>query len=187
MSSTTCPINQFVRIAMVALVCIGLLQTAARALEVPDKFIVHAAPREIGDVTFADAKGHPMRLADFRGQVVLLNLWATWCGPCREEMPTLDRLQAKLGGPDFRVIALSVDRAGLAPVRKFLAETDIRHLEIYIDESSKSMFDLRARGLPTTLLIGRDGREVGRLVGPAVWDGEQMIRFLSDIIARSSQ
>ena len=173
-----------VRAALVGLVSLGLSVVAAGALEAPDKFVVYKTPRDIGEVAFSDEKGQSMRLADFRGQVILLNIWATWCAPCREEMPTLDRLQASLGGSDFRVLALSVDRAGLAPVRKFLTEIDVRHLEIYIDQTSKSMFELRARGLPTTLLIDREGREIGRLVGPTEWDTEQMIRFLSAIIAR---
>lgn len=93
-------------------------------------------------------------------------------------MPTLDRLQATLGGPEFEVVALSIDRAGLAPVARFFAEIGVSRLRVFIDESGKSVCELGAYGLPITILIGRDGREIGRLVGPAEWDQPEMVAFL---------
>src|SRR3546814_2217971 len=105
--------------------------------------------------------------------MILLNIWATWCGPCREEMPTLDRLQARLGGPDFEVVALSIDRAGIAVVSEFYDEIRVQHLAEYIDESAKAAGQLNAVGLPTTLLIDREGQEIGRQVGPAEWDAHE--------------
>jgi thiol-disulfide isomerase/thioredoxin len=115
-----------------------------------------------------------------RGKTVLLNIWATWCVPCREEMPTLDTLEAELGGPAFEVVPLSVDRAGPEAVRKFYAEIGIEHLSLYINTSMRASFDLQAPGLPTTLLIDSEGRELGRLVGPAEWDTPEMIAFLKN-------
>ncbi|HET6159940.1 MAG TPA: TlpA disulfide reductase family protein [Dongiaceae bacterium] len=106
-------------------------------------------------------------LTDFHGKVVLLNIWATWCGPCREEMPTLDRLQAQLGGPDFEVIAMSIDRGGFEAIRKFFAEVGVQHLAMYLDSTMDASSVLSAVGLPTSLLIDRDGTEIGRLIGPA--------------------
>ncbi|MBI3708344.1 MAG: TlpA family protein disulfide reductase [Proteobacteria bacterium] len=135
-------------------------------------------PRAVPDIRFADGDGRARSLADFRSKVVLLNVWATWCGPCREEMPTLDRLQATLGGPRFEVVALSIDRAGPDVVRKFFGEIGVENLALYIDSTGKASRDLAIVGLPTTLLIDAEGREIGRLIGPAKWDAPEMVTFL---------
>jgi thiol-disulfide isomerase/thioredoxin len=127
-------------------------------------------PRPLPELHFTNAEGRDLSISDFRGRLVLLNLWATWCVPCRKEMPTLDRLEAKLGGPDFEVVALSIDRQGLEAVKSFFAELGIKALRIYLDQSGKAAFALNAPGLPTTLLIDRDGHEIARKIGPAEWD-----------------
>ena len=147
---------------------------------------LHDTPRTLPEIRFADGGGQPLTLGDFRGKLILLNIWATWCGPCREEMPTLDRLQARLGGPDFEVVALSIDRAGTTVVSEFFDEIGIQHLAKYIDEGGKSAGQLNALGLPTTLLIDREGREVGRHVGPAEWDTPAMVDFLERQFAQAS-
>lgn len=139
---------------------------------------LHDRPQSISDIRFKDASGHDLFLERFRTKVVLLNIWATWCVPCRREMPTLDRLQDKLGGPDFEVVALSIDRGGIEEVAKFYAEVGVKYLSMYIDSSGKAARDLGAVGLPTTLLIDRKGREVGRLIGPAEWDTPEMIALI---------
>jgi len=130
----------------------------------------HATPRPIANVAFEDGTGRKLSLADFKGKVVLLNVWATWCAPCRKEMPTLDRLQSRLGGKDFEVVALSLDRDGPAIVRRFFDEIDVHGLGIYVDTSTESMSKLEIIGVPTTLLIDRKGREVARYTGVAEWD-----------------
>ncbi|WP_245517143.1 MULTISPECIES: TlpA disulfide reductase family protein [unclassified Mesorhizobium] len=135
------------------------------------------------EIGFADAAGQPKTLAAYSGKVVLLNIWATWCAPCRQEMPTLDRLQAELGGPDFEVVALSMDRKGPDAVKKFFAETGVTHLALNIDTSAQAMFTLGAVGLPMTLLIDRQGKEIGRLIGPAEWDAPDMVDFIRGRIA----
>ncbi|RWH81221.1 MAG: TlpA family protein disulfide reductase [Mesorhizobium sp.] len=163
-------------------VLLGLTRVAS-ATEPPANFAVHETPQVVPEISFQDKDGQPRTLADFSGKVVLLNIWATWCAPCRKEMPTLDRLQAELGGPDFEVIALSVDRKGPEAVRKFFDEIGIKHLALNIDTSSKAMFALGAFGLPLTLLIDRQGREVGRVVGPAEWDSLEIVAFIRDRIA----
>ncbi|MCX2720982.1 TlpA family protein disulfide reductase [Roseibium salinum] len=141
-------------------------------------FVVHEAPRSLPDITFADGSGQSLTLADFDGKMVLLNIWATWCLPCRTEMPALEALEAQLGDAGFQVVPLSVDRAGPGAIRKFYSDIGIRQLGLYIDASMQSSFDLAAPGLPTTLLIDAQGREVGRLIGPAEWDAPEMIAFL---------
>lgn len=146
----------------------------------PRSFVKHEAPQPLPEFIFEDGNGQALTLAAFKGRTVLLNIWATWCVPCREEMPTLDALEAELGGPDFEVVALSVDRAGPDVVRKFYAEIGIQHLGFYIDASMRATFALGAPGLPTTLLIDGEGRELGRLIGPANWDAPEMIALLKN-------
>lgn len=160
-----------------------IIWQAAVAAEAPQNFAVLDTPAVAPEISFADSTGQPKTLADYSGKMVLLNIWATWCVPCRKEMPTLDRLQAKLGGPDFEVVALSVDRGGPGLVKKFFAETGVTHLALNIDTSAKAMFALGTVGLPTTLLIDREGREVGRLIGPAEWDAPDMVDFIRGRIA----
>jgi thiol-disulfide isomerase/thioredoxin len=155
-----------------------------RAEQAPANFIIHPAAKAVPDIAFADERGNSISLKDFRGKLVLLNIWATWCGPCRKEMPALDRLQAQLGGDLFQVVALSIDRAGAAAVQKFYAEVGVRHLSFFIDVSGRAGSSLGLIGLPGTLLIDRQGREVGRLIGPAEWDSPEMLAFLQSQIAR---
>jgi thiol-disulfide isomerase/thioredoxin len=163
---------------VVALAFLASLAARSGAAEAPSNFVLHPEPTPMPEVYFADGEGTARSLADFRGKFVLLNLWATWCAPCRREMPTLDRLQAMLGGPSFEVVALSIDRAGIEPVRRFYAEFGIKALGLYIDTSGKALRELGAIGLPATVLIDRDGNELGRLIGPAEWDAPEMVAFL---------
>jgi len=111
-------------------------------------------------------------------QAVLVNVWATWCEPCREEMPTLDRLQARLGGDRFQVLALSVDQQGATIARKFYDEYAIKALPLYVDPTAKAAFVLDAPGLPVTLLVDRDGREIGRHLGAVKWDAPEVVERL---------
>ena len=127
-------------------------------------------PRPVPELRFVDGTGAPRSLADFRGRVVLLNIWATWCVPCRKEMPALDRLQAALGGPGFEVVALSIDRGGVFAVKSFYEGLDLRALRVYVDGSGEALTKLRALGIPLTLLVDTEGRELWRVVGPVEWD-----------------
>jgi len=142
-----------------------------------------ASPKAIPELQFEDGEGRAHTLADFKGKLVLLNLWATWCVPCREEMPALDRLQAELGGPRFEVVALSVDQQGPQIARKFFAEVGVKSLALYVDRSAQATFKLGAVGLPSTLLVDSSGREIGRHVGPAKWDAPEVIESLRRRIA----
>lgn len=144
------------------------------------------APKPLPELGFVDGKGREMTFGEFKGQTVLLNIWATWCVPCREEMPALDRLQAKLGGPDFQVVALSIDRDGLPAVQAFYEELGLQALGIYVDQSGRAAYDLGAVGIPTTLLVDPEGREIGRTIGPAEWDGEEVAQFLTQYLARQA-
>lgn len=141
-------------------------------------------PRPLPELRFVDGEERALTIADFRGRLVLLNIWATWCGPCRREMPTLDHLQAKLGGPDFEVVALSIDREGVPVVREFYRELGLEALGIYVDKSSQATRDLNIVGIPTTLLIDQKGREIGRVVGPAEWDGPEVVKLVRRYLER---
>lgn len=121
-------------------------------------------------VTFLDEDGAKLTLEKFRGRVVVLNLWATWCTPCIAEMPMLDRLQHQLENLGVVVVALSLDRGGPDVVREFYDEHGIEHLKVYVDPTMRAQGDLNTIGLPTTILIDRDGNDRGRIVGPAEWD-----------------
>lgn len=160
----------------------GVIATAAAG---PVRlFSLHDNPRPVPEITFQNEHGQTVRLGDFRGKVVVLNVWATWCAPCREEMPTLDRLQAQLGGPRFEVLALSVDHDGPRVVQRFFGDIDLKHLRWYIDPTTRTMDKLKVFGLPATFLIDADGRELGRLLGATQWDSPEMVRFLRGVIER---
>ena len=148
-------------------------------------FLVKADRPAVPDLAFKDSSGAEIKLSKWQGRVVLLNLWATWCAPCRKEMPILDALQKQLGSKDFEVVALSVDRKGLEASSAFLKETEANSLGLYVDETTKSLDDLQALGLPVTVLIDRKGREIGRLLGPAEWNSAEAIALMKAAIAEA--
>ena len=165
----------------------GLLALAATPEAARPPIPLHGETRNLVSPPVVDGDGQDLTLADFEGRVVLLNIWATWCAPCREEMPTLDALQARLGGPDFHVLPLSIDRAGLDPVRRFYEEIGIRHLDMYLAEDLRAMLAFAVVGLPTTILIDRAGRERGRLAGPAEWDSPEAVAQIQSLINERNQ
>jgi thiol-disulfide isomerase/thioredoxin len=145
-------------------------------------------PASIPALAFRDASGAERSLADWRGRTVLLNLWATWCVPCRKEMPALDALQGKLGGPDFEVVAVNIDTRDADKPKTWLKETGVTRLAYYADPRAKVFQDLkavgRAFGMPTTLLIDPQGCELGYLAGPAEWASEDAVRLVEAALAR---
>ncbi len=174
------------RFLIIGMVAMLLVVPQARAAD-PVGMPLHPKPRDVPQMSFEDEAGKRHDLSAWRGKVILLNVWATWCGPCRREMPTLDRLQARLGGPAFEVLALSIDRAGPEVVRRFYDDTGIEHLKILVDRRGTAARSLGIPGLPATLLIDRQGRELARLVGPAEWDTAEMISFFERIVTSSDK
>lgn len=144
-------------------------------------------PRPVTNAPFVDGNGNRRSLADFRGDAVVLNLWATWCAPCAREMPQLDRLNARLAGDGIRVLALSEDRGGARLVKKFYDVNRIQNLDVLVDDGGKVLRELKVRGLPTTVLIDVDGREVGRALGAAEWDSDAIVIFLRRCLGKTGK
>jgi thiol-disulfide isomerase/thioredoxin len=149
------------------------------------QFIVTEPPRPVPDAAFLDGAGTAQTLADFKGRVVLVNLWATWCAPCVQEMPALDRLEAALGGPDFAVLLVSQDRGGAHVVEPFFAKLGLKRLATYLDPPGALGQGFAVRGMPTSILIDRDGKELGRVEGAAAWDQPRMLNLLKTYAGKS--
>jgi thiol-disulfide isomerase/thioredoxin len=144
-------------------------------------------PFRVPDLAFKDAENHDRSLADWRGRTVLLNLWATWCVPCRREMPALDAVQAKLGGPQFETLAINIDTRNPQKPLSFLKDVGATHLAYYSDSSARVFEDLKtagkAFGMPTTLIVDRSGCEIGDMAGPAEWASDDGVKLVSAAIS----
>ncbi|TAL03415.1 MAG: TlpA family protein disulfide reductase [Rhodospirillaceae bacterium] len=140
-------------------------------------------PQPVAATPFSDESGTPRTLHDFAGRVLVVNFWATWCGPCVQEMPTLDALQATLGGDGFAVVAISQDRGGSGVAKPFLEANGWRHLALYTEPDAHFVKDAALAGLPTSLIVDRNGREVARLEGAAAWNSPEMVATLRKLMA----
>ena len=162
------------------------LVVAARSLAVGEvaNFILYDVPEPAPEIAFTDERGTARTLRDFRGQAILVNFWATWCGPCKKEMPSLDRLQAVMGSDTFQVLPLSQDKIAVEKVRAFYTQQTIAALALYIDQTGASQRAFAVKGLPATVLIDGEGRVVGRMVGPAEWDSPEAQALLRHFTAR---
>jgi thiol-disulfide isomerase/thioredoxin len=138
-----------------------------------EKLVRSDSPKPLPAIRFSDGEGRERSLSEWRGKIVLVNLWATWCAPCRVEMPSLDRLQAKLGGPDFAVVPISLDWGGPDKPRQYLETNKLSNLPLYVDSFKTLMQSLNVPGLPLSVLIDREGRELARLAGAAEWDSPE--------------
>jgi thiol-disulfide isomerase/thioredoxin len=147
---------------------------------------VAQTPFHMPDLAFKDGQGHDKTLNDWRGRTVLLNLWATWCVPCRREMPALDALQARLGGPNFEVVTVNIDTRNPQKPLAFLKDVGVTHLAYYSDDSAHVFEDLKeagkAFGMPTTVIVDRNGCEIGNMAGPAEWASDDGVKLVSAAI-----
>ena len=172
--------------------CQGAVETARRIAPLAHGEVaavgVATAPLRVPDLAFQDGSGQAHTLADWRGRTVLLNLWATWCIPCRKEMPALDALQDKLGGPKFEVVAINIDTRDPDKPRAWLKDVGVNRLAYYADPTAKVFQDLKligkAFGMPTTMLVDPAGCELGTIAGPAEWASEDGVKLVSAALNR---
>lgn len=163
--------------AVLLLAGMGVAAAAA-----PGDIVMANPPKGMPELTFGDQDGRPLTLGDFQGKVVVLDYWATWCAPCRAEFPELDRLQERLAGQGLAVVPVSLDRGGRRSVDKFYDEMHVAHLGKYLDPANANVQALGLRGLPTTLIIDRQGREVARVEGGAAWEGPEIGQLLEALL-----
>jgi thiol-disulfide isomerase/thioredoxin len=144
------------------------------------------SPLRLPDLAFEDADGKPRKLSDWRGRTVLVNLWATWCVPCRKEMPALDALQTKLGGPEFEVVAVNIDTRDPEKPKNFLKDANLTRLGYFSDPKAKVFQELkgigRALGMPTSVLVDGQGCEIATIAGPAEWDSDDAVKLITAAI-----
>jgi thiol-disulfide isomerase/thioredoxin len=142
-----------------------------------------ATPLKLPDLAFEDADGKQRKLSDWRGKTVLVNLWATWCVPCRREMPALEGLQEKLAGPNFEVVAINIDTRDPDKARNFLKEANLTRLGYFNDQKAKVFQELkeagRALGMPTSVLVDPQGCEIATIAGPAEWASDDAIKLIT--------
>jgi thiol-disulfide isomerase/thioredoxin len=147
-----------------------------------------SAPLQLPDLTFEDADGKQRKLSEWRGHTILLNLWATWCVPCRKEMPALDALQEKLGSLQFEVVAVNIDTRNLDKPKAWLHDIGAEHLAYYADANAKVFQDLKsvgkAIGMPTTLLVDPNGCEIASLAGPAEWASPDGVKLVTAALGK---
>ncbi len=143
----------------------------------------HKKPRPLSDYVFVDVTGKPRKLSEWRGKLLLVNLWGSWCPACREEIPALDRLQGAMGGPDFEVLAINLDPGGPDMPKTWFFASDIENLKVYNDSDDKAQAVFRYVGLPTTVFVDAAGRELGRILGPVKWDEPAIRKLIQKFIA----
>ena len=145
------------------------------------KLAIHEAPVPVPEVGLVDADDAPRSLAEYRGKWVVLNFWATWCAPCRYEMPSLDRLQAAM--PEIAVVPVATGRNAVPGMRRFFAEVGIANLPILRDPTSELARSMKVMGLPVTVILNPEGQEVARLIGDAEWDSDSAKAIMAALVA----
>jgi thiol-disulfide isomerase/thioredoxin len=138
----------------------------------------HEAPKEIQDIQFYDKNNSIHSLNDYKGKVVLVNFWATWCKPCVHEMPSLSKLEEKLSGLNIEILPVSIDFKGIEVVEEFYKEHNINNLESYLDKNGDSFKNLKLYALPTTIILDKEGMEVARVLGDIDWSTDEVSDYL---------
>ncbi len=147
------------------------------------KLVVHAEPSAVPDTAFGDAGGADHRLSEFRGKHVAVNFWATWCAPCRKELPALDALNREFGGEDFAVVTIATGRNMLPAITRLFDETGVETLPVYLDPKQALAREMTVFGLPVTVILDPEGREIARMTGDADWSGESARAIVRALLA----
>ena len=174
--------NLYAYIAVTAIFSVMQGQMAFATEDPFDRFVMNAEPIELPEIELSRLDGESAGIGDYSGQLVVLNFWATWCAPCRHEMPSLDRLQAILGGESLVVVAVATGRNDPVDVERFLQEEEITKLEILMDPKGRLARKMGVLGLPVTAILDRKGQEVGRLVGPADWASNGALQLVAGLL-----
>lgn len=148
------------------------------------KLVVHSAPQELPDAAFNLEDGGEGTLADYNGKITVVNFWATWCAPCRKEMPMLSELQTELGGEDFEVVTIATGRNAPPAMKKFFEEIAVDNLPLHADPKMTLARSMGVLGLPVTVILDRDGSEIARLQGDADWNSDSAKSILKTLIAQ---
>jgi len=149
------------------------------------KLVFHAEPQAASDTAFSDAEGGEHRLSDWQGKHVVLNCWATWCAPCRKEMPMLDALQAEFGGDSFEVVTIAAGRNSVQGIRRFFEEVGVTNLPILLDPKQELSREMGVFGLPITVILNPEGQEIARLRGEADWESDSAKAIVAALISGS--
>lgn len=149
------------------------------------KLNFHSEAKSVADVPLVDIADQPVSLSEHDGKIVLLNFWATWCAPCRKEMPALNRLQQKLGGEDFVVVTVATGHNPVPGINRFFDQNELTDLLKWRDPKQQFAREMGVLGLPVTMVLGRDGQEIGRLIGDAEWDSDSAVSIFEALMAGS--
>lgn len=186
-SSKWFPLMMLIGIVIFPIANLQIRETLAPFHSETPLLLIHKEPMPIQPINFIDSSGRQRSFTDFKGKHLLVNVWATWCPPCRKEMPALDRLQAKLEpNPEPEIVAISVDAVSLDQLRAFYSVYNLRKMAIYNGNEAEVLEAMRIGGLPTTLLIDHDGKEIARLIGPTIWDGPEIMEQLASLVSMST-
>ena len=161
----------------------GMDEIAALREGTMKKLVFHDSPKPAGDADYVTEDGGSASLSDHAGRYVLLNFWATWCAPCRKEMPGLDALQKEFGGEDFEVLTIATGRNPEGAMKKFFADVGVTSLPLHRDPKQKLARQMGVLGLPVTVLLDRDGQEIARMTGDAEWNGESGKAIIRALVA----
>jgi thiol-disulfide isomerase/thioredoxin len=175
------------RAALADAPCAGALEVAKRIAPLAKGEVaaltVATKPRQLPDLAFVDAEGKTKKLSDWKGRTVLVNLWATWCVPCRKEMPALDNLEGRLGSDKFAVVAVNIDTRDPEKPKAFLKDNNLTRLGYYSDAKAKVFTELKtmglALGMPTSVLVDGQACEIANIAGPAEWDSDDAVKLIS--------
>ncbi len=165
----------------------GLAQVSALRQGDMKKLEFHSTPKAVPDIAFQDATGGTHRLSEYRGKYLVVNFWATWCAPCRKEMPSLDRLQAEMGGDRLQVLPIATIRNRLPAILRFYKEDGIKTLPILIDPKAELARRMGVMGLPVTVILNPEGQEIARLIGEADWSGPDARAVLGALIGADGE
>ena len=164
------------------LIIIIFLITNAVAEELPGikNIVIHKIPKTYDNVIFLDKKDQKINIDQYKGNLLILNFWATWCEPCKEEMPSLELLQNKFNKDQFLVLPINLDRGPKKKAINFFKDQNISNLDTYFDDKNEIPREVKILGLPVSIFISKDGKEISRLIGPAKWDDEYFVEYIKE-------